>query len=128
MSPTFTIPGRLPSLNEYISACNRAWFIGESFKKKQMRLIGTFIQAARVPAYTRPITVYFKWIERDKRRDRDNIRSAEKYVMDALKNTRRIKNDTRKWVLDSFHEIAEDPTNPRVEVTIVEQPEAQLEL
>lgn len=120
MTCTFVIPGRLPSLNQYINACKRAWFVGESFKNKQLRIIGTCIVAARVPEFTRPVVMTFRWFERDKRRDRDNIRSAEKYVMDALKRTRRIKNDTQKWVLDSHHEIALDKINPRVEVTLEE--------
>lgn len=120
MTFTFVIPGRLPSFNEYIHACNRAWFIGEGFKKKQLRIIGGCIVAAKVPEFTRPVTATFRWFERDKRRDRDNIRSAEKYVMDALKRSRRIKNDTQKWVLDSHHEIAVDKNNPRVEVTLEE--------
>lgn len=120
MIAQFVIPGRLPSLNQYISACNRAWFIGESFKKKQMRLIGNCIIASQVPKFEKPIVAYFRWFEKDKRRDRDNIRSAEKYVMDALKNTNRLKGDNQKWVLDSIHEILIDKENPRVEITLEE--------
>jgi Holliday junction resolvase RusA-like endonuclease len=120
MKHTFIIPGRLPSLNEYIAACNRAWFIGQGFKNKQMRTISVCVIAGGVPVFTKPVTVLFRWFEKDKRRDRDNIRSAEKYVMDALKHMHRIKNDNQKWVLDSKHEILLDKQNPRVEVTLTE--------
>ena len=120
MRATFVIPGRLPSLNEYIHACNRAWYIGEGFKKKQMRIIGNAIIACNLPKFLKPVVVYFRWFEKDHRRDRDNIRSAEKYVMDALKQTQRITNDTQKWVKDSKHEILFDPIEPRVEVTLEE--------
>jgi hypothetical protein len=118
MTFTFTIHGRLPSFNEYVNACRRAWFIGASFKKRQTQFIGRAIVAAGVPVFTKPVVMTFRWFERDKRRDRDNIRSGEKYVMDALKETRRIVNDTQKWVLDSKHEIAVDKDNPRVEVVM----------
>lgn len=120
MKHTFTIPGRLPSFNEYIAACNRAWFIGQGFKNKQMKIISAWIMYHKVPVFTKPVVVRFRWFEKDRRRDRDNIRSAEKYVMDALKHRRRIKNDTQKWVLDSQHEITVDKDNPRVEITIEE--------
>ena len=120
MKAMFTIPGRLPSMNEYISACNRAWFIGQSFKNKQMKLVSLAIMADKVPVFERPVYVTFRWFEKDKRRDRDNIKSGEKYVMDALKHRGRIQNDTQRWVLDSTHEITVDRENPRVEVEIEE--------
>lgn len=121
MKASFTIPGRLPSLNEYISACKRAWFVGEGFKKKQVRLISLWIIYWKVPVFTKPVFMHFRWFEKDKRRDGDNIRSGEKFVMDTLRDRLRIKNDTRRWVLDSKHEIFVDKVNPRVEVTIEEQ-------
>ena len=120
MKASFTIPGRLPSFNEYVNACRRKWFIGASFKKKQTKIISAWIIAGRVPVFTQPVVMTFRWFERDKRRDRDNIRSAEKYIMDALVERLRIKNDTQKWVIDSRHEIAVDKENPRVEITIEE--------
>jgi len=122
MGATLIIPGRLPSLNAYISACNRAWFIGASFKKKQINLIGLYIISCKIPEFKNPIKAEFSWYEKDMRRDRDNIRSAEKYVMDALVQTRRLQNDTQKWVRDSLHHIAIDPINPRVEVCLEECP------
>ena len=120
MKASFTIPGRLPSLNDYINACKRAWYIGDSFKKKQVKIVSTFIIACNVPVFERPVYMLFRWFEKNKRRDRDNIRSAEKYIMDALKDRGRIRNDTQKWVLDSRHEISVDEKNPRVEVEIEE--------
>lgn len=126
LKATLIIPGRLPSLNEYIAACNRAWFIGQGFKNKQMKMISAWIMYCKIPIFTQPVRMTFRWFERDCRRDRDNIRSAEKYVMDALKHRMRIKNDTQKWVLDSTHEIAVDKNNPRVEVVIDDGQEALL--
>lgn len=122
MKATFVIPGRLPSMNQYINACKRAWFVGSAFKKKQMKLIGVFVIAHKIPVFEKPVVMSFVWYEKDRRRDRDNIRSAEKYVMDTLTTMKRIKNDTQKWVLDSHHKVALDPLNPRVEVTIEEAP------
>lgn len=120
MRASFTIAGRLPSYNEYINSCRRAWYIGASFKKKQTKRVSMELIAAGVPKFTRPVLMHFRWFERDRRRDRDNIRSGEKYIMDALTERERITNDTQKWVIDSHHEILLDKQNPRIEIDIEE--------
>lgn len=108
-------------MNEYISACKHAWYVGEGFKKKHVRRISMWIIYCKIPVFTRPVRVTFRWFERNRQRDRDNIRSGEKFIMDALRDRLRIKNDTQKWVLDSIHEIGVDKSNPRIEVIIEEQ-------
>ena len=122
MNAAFTIPGRLPGMNEILKAYKGvAWFAGARQKKKFTEVCSRSIVAARIPAFTRPVIVTFRWIEPDRRRDRDNIQAGAKFIMDAIKQTRRIQNDTRKWVLEVRHLIPDpDKENPRIEVEIEE--------
>jgi Holliday junction resolvase RusA-like endonuclease len=63
----------------------------------------------------------FRWIEKDLRRDPDNICAGAKFVMDALVELGRIPGDTRRWVKGISHEFPDpDAKNPRIEITITE--------
>ncbi len=58
---------------------------------------------------------------KDKRHDRGNIYTAtEKSFLDALQQTKIIKNDGFDDVLDSIFHTVFDSENPRVEVIIEE--------
>ena len=116
-----TIPGRLPGLNEIIHEGNRHWAKGASLKKTETQRCMEYILLYRIPVFTRPITVNFKWIEPNKRRDRDNIQSGQKFFLDALVEMGKIPNDGPKWVVGTSHEFPEpDLENPRIEIEILE--------
>ena len=116
------IQGRLPGLNELIASWGRPWYIGEGIKKRASQQVKLEIMAMRLKPFTKSIRVHFIWIERDKRRDRDNVTGGgSKVFMDAMKQIGLIKNDSRKWVEDITHDTTQiDKTNPRVEVLITE--------
>lgn len=97
------IPMKLPSLNEYIAQCNRNRYAGGNMKKQVQNDIGYFINS--LPHFDKPIKIHFTWIEANKKRDLDNICFAKKFILDALQNCGKLKNDNRKWVTgftDSF--------------------------
>jgi Holliday junction resolvase RusA-like endonuclease len=116
----FTIPGRLPSLNESFKV-GRFRFTSSRKRQWQKRWVGDWIIAAAVPIFTRPVVVRVRWVEKDRRRDYDNIAAGVKVILDALVKTGRIPNDGRKWVAPVVHEFEIDKKNPRVEVEINEQ-------
>jgi Holliday junction resolvase RusA-like endonuclease len=118
----FTIPGRLPSLNQVIAACRWHPLAGHSQKKKWTRYCGMSAIHEKVPKFVGPVRLHIRWIEKDRRRDRDNIQSAAKFVLDGLVLAGVIRGDSQRWVTDLTHEIAEpDPKNPRIEVTIEQE-------
>lgn len=52
------------------------------------------------------VKIDFEWYEGNKRRDLDNICSAKKYILDALVEVGKLKDDNRKYVCgfsDSFY-------------------------
>ena len=97
------IPMKLPSLNEYINACRTNYHVGNNMKKQVQNDIGYFINT--LPYFDKPIKIHFTWIEANKKRDLDNICFAKKFILDALQQCGKLKNDNRKWVTgftDSF--------------------------
>lgn len=121
MMTALTIYGRLPSLND-VTRQNRAhWSKGAKQKKMIELFIAGHIYQQNVPKFGGPVHVKIKWYEKNLRRDRDNIQSATKFILDALIKTEIIKNDSQKWLKQlSNNEIYVDKDKPRVEVWISE--------
>lgn len=118
MIARLTIPGRFPSLNDYISAERNNYRYASSMKRKETKRVSDAAQGME-PFDTQAI-VSFKWIEPNMRRDVDNVAFAHKFILDGLVDAGVLKGDSRKYVIglqDDFSEI--DPDNPRVEITIM---------
>lgn len=103
----FTIPIRLPGLNDYIAALDHNRHTGNRLKKETEKDICAAIAIACTKGTLRsieddeyPLRVNFEWHERTKRRDLDNIASAKKYILDAMQEAGIIKGDGQKYVGD----------------------------
>lgn len=90
------IPMKLPSLNDYVNVCRRNRFESASMKKKIEADIAKYIN--HLPKFEKPVKIHFIWIEKDKRRDLDNICFAKKFILDALVKCGKLKDDNRKCV------------------------------
>ena len=107
----FTIAAQLPSLNEYQAACRAHWSKGREFKQNTEELISYYIRKAMREGTLTPVTgqvdmvIYYN--ERTVKRDTDNIQSAAKFILDAMRACGIIKNDSRKYVRQ-IHSIIED--------------------
>lgn len=109
---TFTIKAKLPSLNE-VTRHNRAnAYGGNQFKKDIEEVIGWAIKQALVMKTLKPVTklcaIDIEWHEATKRRDVDNIQSAQKFVLDAMVKNGILQNDSRRYVKQIYHEIIDD--------------------
>ena len=123
MSYRFVIKGRLPGLNEFISSARgQPWWAAANKKKKAMKEVAGAIWQAKFPKFIVPVSLSIKFIEKDGRRDRDNVTSGgTKVILDALKHLGVIQNDSRKWVVDIQTDTKDiDKADPRVEVEITE--------
>lgn len=94
----FTIPFRLPSLNDYINANRRNRYAGAKLKKDTERDIGWAIKAANLRPVNEPCKVKMTFVEPNRRRDVDNVESSKKYVLDALVKMGILHNDSPKYV------------------------------
>jgi len=120
MEATFKIDGRLIGLNDIIGRANHNRYAGAALKKTELRRVTMWIMAGNVPTFTTPVEISFRWIEKDNRRDIDNIAAGgTKVILDALVELHRLPNDGRKWVKRIEHCFPDpDAKNPRVEVKI----------
>lgn len=108
----FLINEKLPSLNEVIAANRTNKHIGARHKKQIEELIGWYILKAVSVGSLKPIdtacVIRITWHEKTKRRDVDNIQSAQKFILDALQKQGILKNDSRKYVKQIYHEVKDD--------------------
>lgn len=119
---TLWIPGPLPGMNELIEAAKGARGRGHRYSRLKLVWNDTIVllaRAARIPTMKRA-HLAFRWLERDKRRDPDNIAGGgRKIVLDGLVTAGVLENDgwaqVAGWT-DSFDVAA----RAGVEVTISE--------
>ena len=119
----FTVPTRLPSLNEYIDACRTNRYKGAKLKADTEAVIALAVmqalQRGELRRPTPPVRIAFTWHESTKRRDADNVASAKKYILDAMQSVGVIPNDSRKYVKGFTDDVVDD-TRDFVEVKIYE--------
>ena len=112
---------RLPGLNEYVDICRQNRFQAANFKKEIEEDCLIFIKAGlRGKTFTQ-VGITFTWFEKDKRRDKDNIAFAKKFILDAMQKGKIIVNDGWSQIKYFKDEFEIDKSNPRVEVIIEEK-------
>lgn len=115
------IPGRLPGLNEYISAERSNRYKGAKLKRESEDIVVLAIRKCLNGIKIRsPVRMEYVWYEKDKRRDCDNITFGRKVIQDALVNTEVLKDDGWKHVVGFSDRFEVDKENPRIEVLIKE--------
>ncbi len=120
MKFTFTIKGRLDSMNttDRDQRNPRYRFFGALRRKRVKQQVALCILYNRVPTFSGTVKVHIRWVEKDKRRDIDNIRSGAKVILDSLVKMGRIRNDSQKWLTALTDNYEVNKENPRIEVTI----------
>lgn len=69
----------------------------------------------------KPVLVYYRFYEPNRRRDNDNILScAAKFVQDSLVKTKVLPDDSQKFIHRFYFDTDVDNKNPRIEVVITE--------
>lgn len=116
----FTIYGSLPNLNEYTDACRKNHFSGAKMKKQSQEICEWSIRSQCKGRHLDSCDVSIKWIEKNQRRDPDNIAFAKKFIFDALVECKVLDNDGWKQIKSMKDEFAVDKMNPRIEVELYE--------
>ena len=118
-----TIPGRLPGLNEYTTACRTNPQKGNRMKKDaQEAIMWQILAQLRRVKFARPVFLLFTFYEQDRRRDRDNVSSfARKVIQDALVQCGTLQDDGWEHVTGYLDRFEVDKENPRIIVEFIEQ-------
>jgi len=109
MSVQFFVPGPLPGLNELIAAAKGSGGQGRAYsrlKRQWTETIWALAKRDRLKPFVGRATFRFEWIEKDKRRDPDNIAAGgRKLILDGLVKAGVLKGDGWRFVgiwTDSF--------------------------
>jgi len=116
-----TIPGLLPGLNEYIAAerGRQGKYMAAAMKKQAEHAIGYAIKTQlHGVRFTGPVVIRYTWVEPNRKRDKDNIAFAKKFIQDSLVRMGVLQNDGWKQIEHFTDSFAVDPKAPRVEVVI----------
>lgn len=120
MTYTFKIPFRLPSLNEYSDAERAHRQKAAKMKSEVEKSVILFARSTLKGVHiTKPVTMHYKWIEPNRRRDKDNIAFARKFIQDALVKAKILQGDGWKHIISFSDEFAVDKS-PGVVVTLME--------
>lgn len=116
---TFTVPGRLPGLNE-ATRDSRGNRYGANKAKHAAQACITPYLPRPIGDLAYPVSLSITWHERDNRRDVDNICHGVKYLLDAMVAAGLLHGDGRRYVRRITHDVVTDRANPRIEVEVRE--------
>jgi Holliday junction resolvase RusA-like endonuclease len=117
----FTIPGELPTLNEYIDAERGNRFAASKMKAHWTGHAYQWARAAYLlPVQRYPVRVRCTWWLKDRRKDLDNVRFGVKFILDGLQVAGVLLGDGQQYVAELVDTFGVDKANPRVEVSIEE--------
>ena len=120
MRQSFTIPGKLSSLNEYINECRRNKFAGAEMKDSDQEIVEWAIRRTRVEPIQSRCRLLYEFFEPNMRRDLDNISGfAHKVIQDALVAEGILRNDGWEHISGYTDKFAVDNKNPRIVVTMI---------
>ena len=122
MEYLLTVHARLNNLNDYISAERTSRDKGADMKARNEALVKIAIrQQMRGIRIEKPVYMEYRWYEKNRRRDLDNISSfGRKVIQDALVQTHVLQNDGWKEIAGFSDDFFVDAENPRIEVLIRE--------
>lgn len=122
MEYLLTIPGTLSNLNDYIAAERANRHKGAKMKAENGNIVAVAIrQCLRGVRIDKPVEMRYCWYEPNKRRDKDNVSSfGRKVIQDALVQCGVLKDDGWKYVVGFSDRFEVDKENPRIEVKIKE--------
>jgi Holliday junction resolvase RusA-like endonuclease len=119
---TFFVATILPNLNDMLAAARSRvgkWQRYDEEKQLYQSMIRADIKAANLTPMGR-VRVHFLWHEKNKRRDKDNICAAQKYIFDALVEQQILQNDGWAEIASIQHEWIVCPSAPGCRVTMEE--------
>lgn len=101
------IPIKFPTLNDFIEACKiqrGRWNKGNQIKQDYQRALYYYL--CKLPVLKPPIEITYTWIEKNKRRDLDNVSAiGRKFILDSLQLAGKLKNDNLNYVVGSHDQV-----------------------
>lgn len=122
----YEFDNKMPSLNELLAAShkgkNSRYFHDNTMKKQIQEDLFWQMKAQGLKHVKKgPVDIHITWYEGRKNRDKDNVISSQKMILDALVNARVLGNDNWDWVNQITPRVyASSDKKYRVVVEIIE--------
>jgi len=88
-------------MNEIVKAKGRPAWSKNSYtnlKKRWTEDVWKHARSKKLPAFPGRVVIEFRWFERDRRRDPDNIAAGRKFILDGLVAAGVLKGDGWRYV------------------------------
>ena len=122
MKHKFVIRGKLPGLNEYINAERTNKYKGAQLKRQCESVVMRSARSLSKYRAEGPVYMIYHWYCEDRRKDKDNISSfGRKVIQDALVRAKILKNDGWNDIIGFEDLFCKDKKNPRIVVEIEEE-------
>ncbi|WP_018659892.1 hypothetical protein [Allofustis seminis] len=118
------IPGEFPGMNQIIHANRTNRYAANHLKQKTDHHVKMYaLKAMRegIVLDKLPVNFTFIWYVKNRRKDKDNISSAVKFIFDGLVKAGLLENDGWEQVGNISHKFDVDKKNPRIEIYMSEQ-------
>ena len=118
MKQIFTVPGKLPDLNQVIKRAKSHYMSYSSMKAENTEAVAWHCKQLKP---MERIKLNITWYCENRRRDPDNITGGgQKFILDGLVSAGIIKDDGWKQIASISHTMKVDREKPRVEVELEE--------
>lgn len=116
------IQGTLPGLNEYINAERRNKYLAAKLKNQSEHVVMSYARRQLHGVhFDGPVTMTYTWYEPSRRRDKDNVSSyGRKVIQDALVKAGVLAGDGWRHIEGFRDRFVVDRDNPRIEVELEE--------
>ena len=117
------IKGELTDLNNYINIERGNKFAGANVKRAETERIWVECKQQRIKLQEKGVFIVFQWYAKERRKDKDNVAFAKKFILDGLVLAGVLKSDRWDFISGFLDVFYIDKDNPRVEVYFGEMPD-----
>ena len=115
------IPFTLPGLNDYIEAERQHRQKAAKMKREWQSHVFMILRRQLRRPLREPVTMHYLWVEKDRRRDKDNIAAfGRKVIQDALVQGHYLRNDGWNNIVRFSDDFTVDKARPRIVIEIKE--------
>jgi Holliday junction resolvase RusA-like endonuclease len=100
---TFTIYGKLPTLNDYTNKNRTHWGAGAGMKAKATQAAAAACKGIIIPE-DKTVVLHYDWYVSTKH-DLDNIAFGQKFIQDGMVEAGVLKNDSPKYIVGFTHDF-----------------------
>jgi len=111
---TLIIKGELTDLNTYIQKERGNRYSGASTKRTNTDLVTLLCKSQKIKKIIGSVFITFRWYCKNKKKDKDNICFAKKFILDGLVNAHVLKSDGWDSIEGFEDEFVIDTKNPRI--------------